>query len=295
MHRRTFIKSTLAASLASSATMKAFALAENNPYRKNIGIQLYTLRNQISKDTAGTVKAVAEAGYKQVEPYGFPNADDMINAAKDNGMSVNSSHFTWESVTNPNKDGVIPFDDILEKAKDHGLTHLVIPYLHNHERETLDDYKRMANLMNVAAAKSKSAGVQLSYHNHSFEYAPMQANGKSGYDILIDEFSDEMQFELDVFWVKLGGVDPVDMMKRLEGRVSQLHLKDLKGGLSMPEFDGANIPKDAFKELGNGIIDMAPIIEAAWVAGVDHCHVEQDQSPDPMTSVKTSIKYLAAL
>ena len=295
MHRRTFIKSTLAASLASSATMKAFALSENNPYRKDIGIQLYTLRNQIAQDTAGTIKAVAEAGYQQVEPYGFPNADDMINAAKDNGMKVNSSHFAWESVTNPNKDGVVPFDDILQKAKDHGLSHLVIPYLHTHERENLDDYKRMAHLMNGAAAKAKSAGIQLSYHNHSFEYAPQQNNGKSGFDVLIDEFSDDMQFELDVFWVKLGGIDPVDMMKRLEGRVSQLHLKDLKGGLKMPEYDNGKIPKDAFKELGNGIIDMTPIIEAAWVAGVDHCHVEQDQSPDPLASVQTSMKYLAGL
>ena len=295
MHRRTFIKSTLAASLASSATMKAFALAENNPYRKNIGIQLYTLRNQIAKDTAGTIKAVAEAGYQQVEPYGFPNADDMINASKDNGMKVNSSHFAWESVTNPNKDGVIPFNDILQKAKDHGLSHLVIPYLHTHERENLDDYKRMAHLMNGAAAKAKSAGIQLAYHNHSFEFGPLQANGKSGFDVLVDEFSDDMQFELDVFWVKLGGIDPVDLMKRLEGRVSQLHLKDLKSGLKMPEFDNGKIPKDAFKELGNGIIDMSPILEAAWVAGVDHCHVEQDQSPDPLASVQTSMKYLARL
>jgi len=294
MHRRTFLKSTLATSLASSATLKAFALAENNPYRQQIGIQLYTLRNQIADDTAGTIKAVADAGYKQVEPYGFPNADDMINSSKDNGMKVNSSHFAWESVTDPNKDGVIPFDDILEKARNHGLSHLVVPYLHNHEREDLDDYKRMANLMNAAAAKSKSAGIQLSYHNHSFEYAP-QKGGVSGYDILIEEFSDDMQFELDVFWVKLGGIDPVKMMKKLEGRVSQIHLKDLKGGLSMPEYDNGAIPKDAFKELGNGIIDMAPIIEAAWVTGVDHCHVEQDQSPDPLASVQTSIKYLAGL
>lgn len=294
MHRRTFIKSSLVASLTASATMKALALAENNPYRKNIGIQLYTLRNQIAEDTAGTLKAVAQAGYQQVEGYGFPNADDMINAAKDNGMQVNSSHFAWESVTNPSKDGVIPFDDILEKASSHGLSHLVIPYLHNHEREDLDAYKRMANLMNVAAAKAKSAGIQLAYHNHNFEYAPLQANGRTGFDIFVDEFSDDMQFELDVFWVKLGGIDPVKLMRRLEGRVSQLHLKDLKKGMDAPHYE-TGIPKDAFKELGNGSIDMGPIIEAAWVAGVDHCHVEQDQSPDPLASVQTSMKYLAKL
>ncbi|MCB1121552.1 MAG: sugar phosphate isomerase/epimerase [Verrucomicrobiae bacterium] len=294
MQRRTFIKTSLAASLASSATMKAFALAENNPFRKNIGIQLYTLRNQISEDTVGTLKAVAADGYKQVEPYGFPDADAMIKAAKDFGMQVNSSHFAWESVTAPDKQGVVPFDEILEKARSLGLTHLVVPYLHDHERKTLDDFKRIAHLFNLAAAKAKSAGIQLSYHNHNFEFGPHKG-GKTGYDVLVEECSDDMKFEVDVFWVKLGGVEPVDLMKRLEGRVSQLHLKDLKRGIPMPAYDTGIIPKEAFKELGNGIIDMEPIIEAAWVAGVQHCHVEQDHSPNPLSSIKESMSYLTAL
>jgi sugar phosphate isomerase/epimerase len=294
MQRRTFIKSTLAASLATSATMKALALAENNPFRKKIGIQLYTLRNEIAKDTAGTIKAVADAGYKQVEPYGFPDADEMIKASKDNGMEVNSSHFAWESVTNPSKSGTIPFDVILEKAHSHGLSHLVIPFVHEENRQDLDGYKRLAHNCNVAAQKAKSAGIQLSYHNHCFEFKPYQG-GKTGYDVFIEEFSDDMMFEVDVFWVKVGGVDPVDMMKRLEGRVSQLHLKDLKRGSKMPEYDTSNVSKDAFKELGNGIIDMEPIINAAWVAGVDHCHVEQDQSPNPVASIQESMRYLAKL
>ncbi|MFT5131193.1 MAG: hypothetical protein ACI8W8_004829, partial [Rhodothermales bacterium] len=80
MKRRDFLHLGAAASI----TLPSFALAPDNVYRNEIGIQLYTLRNQIKADTAGTIKAVADAGYKQVEPYGFPNADDMIKAAKDN-------------------------------------------------------------------------------------------------------------------------------------------------------------------------------------------------------------------
>tara|TARA_Y100000588_G_scaffold141741_1_gene155645 strand:- start:4270 stop:5208 length:939 start_codon:yes stop_codon:yes gene_type:complete len=294
MNRRDFLKTSLAATLASSATMKAFALADNNPYRKNIGIQLYTLRRQIAEDTVGTIKAVAEAGYKQVEAYGFPDADAMIRASKEFGMQVNSAHFAWESVTAPEKQGVIPFEKILDKASEMRLSHLVVPYLHTHERETLDDYKRMADLLNKAAAKAKDANITLAYHNHSFEYAP-QEGSKTGFDVMIEEFSDEMKFEVDVFWVSAGGIDPVDMMKRLEGRISQLHLKDLKQGIELPEFDNTKIPRDSFKELGNGIIEMEPIIEAAWVAGVDHAHVEQDESADPIASIQQSIAYLATL
>ena len=288
MNRRHFIQ----AGLASSLTIPAFALEANNAYRSNIGIQLYTLRNQIKKDVAGTLKAVAEAGYKQVEAYGFPGAGDMMAAAKDNGMAVNSSHFAWESVTNPDKKGVQPFAEILQAAKDAKLTHLVIPYLHGHNRKDLDAYKTVAERMNKAAAEAKKAGIQLSYHNHAFEFQPMDG-GKCGYDVFVEEFAPEMQFEIDVFWVVVGGKDPVELIRSLKGRVSQLHLKDLQKGTTLPNF--GKLPNEAFKELGNGMIPMEPIIKAAADTKVAHCHVEQDQSPDPVASIKTSMKHLKSL
>lgn len=288
MNRRRFLQTSAASTLA----LPAFALEADNAYRKNIGIQLYTLRNQLKDDTAGTIKAVAEAGYKQVEAYGFPNAEEMIAASKDNGLAVNSSHFAWESVTDPKKEGVPAFAEILEKAKAAGLTHLVIPYLHGKNRETLDDYKRVAENCNKAAVEAKSAGIQLAYHNHNFEFEPKNG-GKSGYDIFIAEFAPEMQFEVDVFWVKAGGVEPTGLIKQLKGRVSQLHLKDLKTGSTVPNYGG--VAKDAFEELGDGMIPMEPIIKVAAEAGVAHCHVEQDQSPDPLASIKQSFDYLKSL
>ena len=288
MKRRHF----LATSLASSLSLPTWALEADNPYRKNIGIQLYTLRNQIKEDVAGTLKAVADAGYQQVEPYGFPNAAEMIKAAKDNGLAVNSSHFAWESVTQPDKNGVKPFVEVLESAKEAGLTHLVIPYLHAHNRENLDGYKILADRCNAAAAEAKKAGIQLAYHNHAFEFEPKDG-GKSGYDVFVGEFAPDMQFEVDVFWVKVGGVDPAELIRKLKGRVSQLHLKDLKKGLELPNY--GKLPNDAFKELGNGMIPMEPIIEAAADAGVAHCHVEQDQSPDPVASIGESMAHLKSL
>lgn len=292
MKRRHFLKTALASSLASSAAFQALAIGKNNRYRKEIGIQLYTLRNQIAKDPVATLEAVAAAGYKQVEPYGFPNANPMIHAAKDFGLGVNSSHFDWESVTNPTKEGIIPFAKILDAAKETGLTHLVVPYVHEHNRKTLDDYKRLAENCNKAAVDAKKVGIQLAYHNHNFEFEPHRG-GKTGYQVLIDEFGPEMQFEVDVFWVVVGGQDPVKLIKKLTGRVSQLHLKDLKKGMALPEF--GKVPNDAFLELGNGIIPMEPIIQAAQKAGVAHCHVEQDQSPSPITSIEQSIQYLGTL
>ena len=292
MKRREFIGTSAAISFAVSQPQLLMALDQDNQYRKEIGIQLYTLRDQIAGDVKGTLKSVADAGYKQVEPYGFPNAKPMIKAAKDNGLLVQSSHFNWDSVVNPDDKGVMPFKQILDSANEVGLKHLVVPYLADRNRKTLDDYRVLCERCNKGAEEAKKAGIQLAYHNHAFEFEP-KAGGKTGYDIMSKEFSPDMKFEVDVFWVKVGGKDPVQLLKSLKGRVSQIHLKDLAKSVTTPDFGG--IPKDAFKELGNGVIPMEPIIEVAAETGVDICHVEQDHSPNPLSSIRESIDYLNTL
>lgn len=291
MNRRNFLYTSLAAALALQ-TEKLFALEGGAAYRDDIGIQLYTLRNELKSDLEGTIKAVAAAGYKQVEPFGFPDAEALIKASKDAGLKVNSTHFQWDSAVKPSDEGFSDFLKIVEKAKGLGLSHLVVPYLHDGDRKTLDDYKRVAANLNKAAVKAKDAGIQLCYHNHNFEFKPLDG-GKSGFDVFVEEFSPEMKFELDLFWVKLAGLEPVELIQKLSGRVEQLHLKDLAEGVKTPEYGG--VPNEAYKELGNGIIKTEPILVAAEKAGIRHCHVEQDQSPDPIASVKESIAYLQKL
>lgn len=291
MNRRSFLRTSAASSVFAGTAQTLSALAADNTYRQNIGLQLYTLRNEMKADTPGTIKALVAAGYKQGEMYGFPNCDDIIKAANDHGLGLHSTHFEWETAINPSDEGFSDFKKIVEKAKKLKLTHLVVPYLKDKDRKDLDGYKRVAGNLNKAAVISNEAGIQLAYHNHSFEYKPM--GGSTGFDVFVKEFAPEMKFELDVFWVKAGGHDPVALIKKLTGRVSQLHLKDLKKGLELPIYNG--MPKEAFKELGNGMIPMEPIIEAGKAAGVAHCHVEQDQSPNPLASIKESIAYLKTL
>lgn len=292
MNRRSFIRNTAVTSIALSQAGRAFALEAENPYRKQIGLQLYTLRKELDKDAAGTLQQVAAAGYKQVELYGFPKVDAMIEGAKDAGLAIHSAHFEWECVVNPKDEGMSEFAKTLEKANAIGLSHLVIPYLTDAYRTSLDSYKKIAENSNRAAAMARKAGIQLSYHNHNFEFLPMEG-GKSGYDVLMEEFSPEMQFEIDIFWVKAAGIEPVDLIKKLNGRVSQLHLKDLKQGIKTPTFD--SLPPDAFQEVGDGMIAMEPVLIAAEAAGVKHCHVEQDQSPDALASIRQSIGFLGKL
>ncbi|WP_367872619.1 sugar phosphate isomerase/epimerase family protein [Luteolibacter sp. Populi] len=292
MNRRSFLVSSAGTLVLAPSGSLLAALAKDNSYRANIGIQLYTLRDALKNDAAGTLKKVAEAGYKQVELFGFPNCQPLIDGAKAAGLAINSAHFEWDSVINPKDDAMSDFKKIIDRAKELGLSQLVIPYLQDNVRKTLDDYKKIAVNANKAAALTKAAGIQLSYHNHAFEFQPKEG-GKTGYDVFMADFSADMKFEVDVFWIKVGGHDPAELITKLSGRVSQLHLKDLKDGLKLPEY--GTIPQDAFKELGNGIIPMEPIIEAAAKAGVKHCHVEQDFSPHPLESIKESVEYLAKL
>lgn len=292
MNRRKFIATTSFASLTLALSGRLQAIGIENPYRKHIGIQLYTLRNPLGQDADATIKAVADAGYKQVETYGFPGTLDMIQRARGAGLAVHSSHFQSDTVVVPNDDALSDFAPILEKAKAAELTHLVIPAIPAAARESIDTYKKVAEHCNKAAAMCKEAGITLCYHNHSFEFLPLDGK-KSGFDVFIEEFSPEMTFELDVFWVRVAGIDPAELITRLKGRVSQLHLKDLAEGHETPNYGG--MPQPAFKELGNGIIPMEPILNAATAAGVTHCHVEQDHSPDPLASIRTSIANLAKL
>ncbi len=293
MQRRKFMKTTAASALAMSPVGNLVAAGSGEPYLSNLGIQLYTLREQIAADAPATLKAVAAAGYKQVELYGFPQVEAMTSAARDAGLAIHSAHFEWDSVVNPKDEARSDFAKILDRAGKSGLSHLVIPFVQEQNRKTLDDYQKLAENSNKAAAMATKAGNQLAYHNHNFEFEPKDG-GKSGYDILIEEFSPAMMFEIDVFWVKVAGIDPVELIRKLKGRVSQLHLKDLKDGIATPNFAGG-LPAAAFKELGNGTIAMPPILAAAKEAGVIHCHVEQDQSPDPLASIRQSAAYLADL
>jgi len=298
MKRREFMGATAALTVALAALRSRMVFAlEDAPsgkavtsglerYRSDIGIQLYTLRNQIDSDVQSTIKAVADAGYKQVEPYGFPNAKPMIDAARDCGMEINSSHFAWDSVIDPSRKDVPAFESIVESAREAGLSHLVIPYLQAEVRESLDDYRRLCQRFNQAAETAKKAGIQLSYHNHAFEFEPKE-NGQCGYDVMVKEFSPDMKFEVDVFWVQVGGKDPSQLVRSLKGRVSQLHLKDLNKSIKTPNY--GSIPPEAFEELGDGVIDMRPIVEAGLAAGVAHCHVEQDYSPHPLDSIRQSM------
>ena len=293
MNRRRFLTATC----ASAATIpflrpaSLFGQGSDSAYLKNIGLQLWTVRNQMADDMRATLKAVADAGYKQVELMRvLGDVDKIVPVAKDLGMKVTSAFIDWQSVGNAEAEDAPSFDKILDNAKEVGLKFLVFGYIGKGHRETADHFKRHAEAANQAGEKCKDAGIQLCYHNHSFEFKPI--DGTTGWDVLVEGFERELvQFELDVFWVKVGGFDPVETMRKLDGRIAQLHLKDMKKGTGTI-YDEGQVPHEAFQELGDGTIDMNEVMKLGSKIGVKQCHVEQDQSPNPIASIGQSMQHL---
>lgn len=291
--RRRFLQWTGSAGLLSALCAPKFAMAQSLPYMDRIGLQLYTVRNQLAEDKARTLKMVAEAGYKQVELMSIDaGALEIAAIARDLGMMVHSAFLDWKSVVAPKSPNTKSVSEIIDIAERIGLRHIVFGYIGKGERETEDQCKRIAESANAAAAKTREAGMRMCYHNHSFEFAKLAQSDKTGFEVFVEHFDkNTMEFELDVFWVAIGGQDPLAWMKRLGSRISQVHLKDLKSGVGTITDEG-KVPVDAFKELGNGTVDIPSVMRLAKEIGVQYCHVEQDQSPAPLDSIAQSLSYL---
>lgn len=295
MKRRNFIKQSAASSLSLSLVPSIY-FREQNAYVDQIGLQLYTVRNQMAEDPAGTLKAIKTAGYNQVEGGNPLEYGNMLPMIKDAGLYSQSSFINQAYITErwdlqgANAPASKSIDAVIEAAEKHGLKYLVFGYLSKAERETLDQYKQYAEKLNKAGEQCEQAGIHLCYHNHSFEFQPI--DGKVPYDLLIEELDPRnVQFELDIFWASIGGHAPEKLMKKMKGQIRLLHLKNKKAGIA-DEYDEGKVPEDAFQEVGDGVINVQKVLKLAPKVGVEQCFVEQDQSPDPIQSIAESTAYL---
>ncbi|WP_172826873.1 sugar phosphate isomerase/epimerase [Flammeovirga sp. SJP92] len=268
-------------------------------YTDNLGLQLWTLRNEIEKDPEATLIKVADLGYKQLEGMSLPQVMALKEIASNIGLSFQSSFFQWTYLTQnwelAHQKGVRKinninsFEDLVELAYQQGLTHLTFGYIFEEERG-VENYKKWADALNKAGEQCKEAGITLSYHHHGFEFE--EHNGTTIFEILFNRLeSDLVKFELDTFWLKIAGIDPLQMLHKLKGQVSFLHLKDLKSNKKI-YFNDQIVPHNLFVPLGKGVIDFPSILTEAKNQNIKTCYVEQDYADAPFTSLKESIEWL---
>jgi sugar phosphate isomerase/epimerase len=272
--RRRFIQQT---GLLSAGLF--FSSEEYFKLNQNVGVQLYTLRDQIFKDPRGVIQKVAGIGYKEVESFGYNSgkyfgltAKEFADLLAQNNLTHPSGHYGLGNMAT--------WDQAIEDAVAAGQKNMVIAYLAETDRKTIDDYKKHAANFNTAAEKCKKAGLQFAYHNHDFEFVNM--NGQTGYDVLLKETDSSLvKFEMDIYWVSKANYDPVTLFKKNSGRFPLWHVKDMD-----------KTEKRSFTEVGNGVINYKKIFECAKKAGMQHFFVEQDVSADPMASIQKSYEYI---
>ena len=261
-----------------------------NPYDLPIGIQLYTVRDHLEKDLPGAIEKVAAIGYREVEVGGFEyygrQPSELRRILEDNGIKAVSTHFTSDQLRSN-------LEHNIARAKECGVSYIVLASLDDQDRRTLDAIKRDADWFNQVSQVVSRAGCRFNYHGHNFDYATVE--GAVIYDELIRRTEPQLvNFELDCFWCVRAGRNPVDYFRRFPGRFPQLHIKDLKPGY--PPTTGEDSRPGAFTEVGQGIIDWKAIFRSARQGGLKHFYVEQDECDrDSLESAKISYDYLHAL
>ena len=279
--RREFLQATsLAAAL--SAAGRAAQL-------KTLGVQLYTVRTVLPQKPQETLNAIRAIGYQEAEAT-YAGLDALWPALEASGLKPVSIHLDSKLVTQGNPDDL---DGIFARLKQRGFAYAVFPYLPEPERGGVEVIKAISGKLNRAAAKCHAAGMSFCYHNHAFEFATEK--GATLFQVMLDETDPKLVgIEMDAFWVSVAGGDPAAMLEKLAGRVPLLHLKDKAEGTAVMYKE--SVPRTAFKEVGNGVVDWPKVLRAAAAAKVAHYFVEQDQTPgDPVDSLRQSYAYLSKL
>jgi sugar phosphate isomerase/epimerase len=280
MNRRTFLH-RVGFAAGAGVFSAGFDLRGSSSRRRlsKIGLQLYTVRRELEKDFAGTLEKVATLGFLEVEFAGYFNhaPREVKTILARNQLSAPSAHISTADLRGN-------LQVATEAAQTIGHQYLVCAYLPAEERRSLDDYKRLVDLLNGAGERLNKAGIQFGYHNHDFEFAPTE--GKIPYDVILAGTDPRLvKMELDLYWIIKAGQDPLKYFSAYPGRFPLVHVKDMDG-----------TPKHFFTEVGQGTIDFRRILAAAQKAGVKHYFVEQDETPaSPFSSIKLSIDYLKQL
>ncbi len=286
-NRRDFIKTSAAitagVSLSGISCSPDIAAAE-----KKYGLQLYTVRNDVAKNLAGTLEYVAKAGYSQIELYGFDGKSFFGKSPAElkamfDGLKLTSpsGHYNFGPVLT---EGNLDFwKKVLEAANIMGNIYATVPWLDASQRGA-QMLPKLVELVNKAGELTKAAGLKLAYHNHDFEFKKLD-NGKTFLQTLLDGTDPSMvDFELDIYWSSFMNEDAVEWFNKYPGRFTMWHVKDLTTN---------DKGQKESTQVGDGIIDFSRIFEHKKKAGLKYAFVEQEAYKMPEEEcIKKSIAYM---
>ena len=242
-----------------------------------IAVQLYTLRAETARDLPGTLRKVSAAGYRAVELAGLPPIDPVAlrDLLATEQLEPVASHESLASL----RTGL---DAVLDRMSTLGCPRVIIPWLPDEERTEPAGVRRLTAELGEIAKACAGRGIRLGYHNHAFEFVAL--DGTTIWDVLLDTLPLDVELEVDVYWVAIGGRDPVDVIRTAGERVRLLHMKDV-----------AADPERGDVAPGDGTLPWRDIVAAASTLGVEWYVVEEDNPKDAIAEITRGRDYLRGL
>ena len=252
-----------------------------------VGLQLYSFRNQFAKDVPGTMAKVREMGFREAEiagTYGL-SLTDFRKLLDQNGIKAISTGASFEDLDNN-----VP--KIVSEAKALGAKYVVCTWIpHTGDAFTLQDADRAIDVFNTAGRLLEQNDITFCYHNHGYEFQTYKDG--TFFDYLAENLDPKsVHFEMDVFWVKAPGYDPVALLQKYPKRFLLMHLKDRKPGT--PDSNNGHSDVESNVTLGQGDVGIATLMKQAKKSGVKHYFIE-DESSRSMEQMPASLAFLSGL
>lgn len=286
LNRRSFIRlsgGTLASALLATSAGGLMAGCGGSGNERPFGIQLYSLRDAMPEDPEGVLRMLAGFGYRYIESYDGPmgiywgmGPTGFKSLLDELGMKMLASH-------------VNDFNDFerfkrkAEEAAEIGVKYLICPYA---QRESLDEYRVLADEFNRAGEIARQAGVKFAYHNHGYSFESL--DGVYPQDLLMENTDPALvEYEMDIYWLVAANADPVEWLRRYPGRFTLSHVKDIR--YEDGEFESTT--------LGAGEIEWRSLLAEAEAQGMEHFILEQEdyRGTTPLEGVRDGAVYLRQL
>ncbi|MFZ5496607.1 MAG: sugar phosphate isomerase/epimerase family protein [Verrucomicrobiota bacterium] len=259
-------------------------------YKQHLGLQLWSLRDQVKADVPAALDWVKAQGFTEVETAGTGerSAGEFRKLLDERGLKAVSAHISYDALA---KD----LPGAIAAAKALGAKYVMTAWIPHKGPFTAEMARAAAADFNKWGEAFRKEGITYGYHPHGYEFVPLpEEGGKTPFDIIVAGTKPEfVSFEMDVFWVFHAGVDPAALLKRHADRWSLLHVKDIRKGAVTGLSTGGAPPIDNVA-VGTGQIDWPAVLGAAQEIGVQHYFIE-DETPTPLVCIPDSLKYLRAL
>jgi sugar phosphate isomerase/epimerase len=288
MNRRLFIEKTIILGSAACLPLPAFSMFRKPKYK--MGLQLYSIHQDMTNDPIATLKAAKAMGYEDFETFGFDSEKNTFYGHKslefkkileDLEITASSGHYGFFPYLAKSDDDLMRFvDQCIKGAQALDMKYITWPWIAPEQR-TIDHFKLMSKKLNLIGEQITGAGLGFAYHNHDFEF--IDHNGENGFDIILNETDASLvKLQMDMYWVMHSSkLTPKELIANQPGRYVMWHIKDMD-----------KVTRD-YTELGNGSIDYADILPDPVKSGLEFYYIEQggNFTSNPMKSAADSADY----